>query len=155
MAKAADDSGTHVWLILMKAHGALVRHAEGSLDSAGVGFSEFAILEALLHKGAQLVSQLGRRIHLTSGAMTSAIDRLEARGLVRRDADDLDRRARVVSLTARGRKLITKKFAEHKARMDASADALSPSERASLIALLRKLGTAAERKLDSSAPSRP
>ena len=44
-----------------------------------MGLSDFAILEALLHKGPQAVSELGRRIDLTSGSMTTAIDRLETR----------------------------------------------------------------------------
>jgi MarR family 2-MHQ and catechol resistance regulon transcriptional repressor len=153
MADPVDSSGTHLWLILMKAHRSLAGHARRTFDCGGVGFSEFAILEALLHKGPLLVSELGRRIHLTSGAITTAIDRLEERGLVKRGSDEEDRRARIVSLTAQGRKLITRTFAEHKDRMDAAADELSPSERGTLIALLKKLGTSAERKLGLEEPA--
>src|SRR5580693_9287547 len=108
MKPASDSSGTHLWLVLMKSHGALARHARRSIDSAEMGLSEFGALELLLHKGPQPVNEIGRRIDLTSGSITSAIDRLEKRGLVARGADPGDRRARVVHLTARGKALITK-----------------------------------------------
>ena len=39
--------------------------------------SDFAVLEALLHKGAQPVNVIGKRVFLTSGSITTAIDRLE------------------------------------------------------------------------------
>ena len=54
---------------------------------------------ATVHRGEQLVSAIGRRIELTSGAITTAVDRLEARGFVCRQPDSEDRRSRLVSLT--------------------------------------------------------
>lgn len=150
MADRADSSGTHLWLVLMKAHRSLARHAQRSMAAHDLVLSEFAILEALLHKGPQLVSELGRRISLTSGAITTAIDRLEARALVVRGADRADRRARVVSLTPGGRALITKVFAQHKAAMDAAGAGLTRAEREVVIGLLKKLGMAAEAQLDGA-----
>jgi MarR family 2-MHQ and catechol resistance regulon transcriptional repressor len=139
--RAADESGTHLWLVLMKAHRALHRVASQSIESFDVGLSDFAVLEMLLHKGPQPVNDIGRRIGLTSGAITTAVDRLEACRLVARCAHPSDRRARVVQLTARGKQQAAKLFAEHKAAMDSTASALSKSERAMLIQLLKKLGT--------------
>ncbi|HYV96481.1 MAG TPA: MarR family transcriptional regulator [Gemmatimonadaceae bacterium] len=138
-----DTSGTHTWLVLMKAFRALARHAEQSMQSTELAFTEFTILEALLNKGPLLVNDIGRRVHLTSGAITSAIDRLEARGLVQRGVDDADKRARVVSLTRAGRALIGTAFEAHKARMDAVAGTLTAKERKTLIDLLKKLGLGA------------
>jgi len=142
--KAADASGTHLWLVMMKAHRALERLAIQSIESFEVGLSDFAIVEMLLHKGPQPVNEIGRRIELTSGAITTAVDRLEARGLVTREADPNDRRARIVRLTARGEGQAAKLFAGHKAAMDLVAGGLSQTERATLIQLLKKLGTSAE-----------
>ena len=39
-------------------------------------FSDFATLEALLHKGPQSVTEIAHRIGLTAGSMTIALDRL-------------------------------------------------------------------------------
>jgi len=141
--KAADVSGTHLWLVLMKAHRSLQRLATRSIESSEAGLSDFAVMEMLLHKGPQPVNEIGRRIELTSGAITTAVDRLESRGLVTREAHPSDRRARIVRLTAGGAKQAARAFAGHKAAMDLAASGLSKTERATLIGLLKKLGTSA------------
>src|SRR5216684_8939693 len=141
--QAADVSGTHLWLVMMKAHRTLARLATRSIESSAVGLSDFAVMEMLLHKGPQPVNEIGRRIELTSGAITTAVDRLESRGLVTREAHESDRRARIVRLTARGEEEAAKVFAGHKTAMDLAASGLSKTERATLIQLLKKLGTSA------------
>ena len=110
--------------------------------------SDFGVLEALLHKGPLPVNALGSKVLLTSGSITTAIDRLERRGLVERGGDANDRRARVVHLTGAGRKLIRKLFAEHEQAMEKAVSALPPKEQALLIELLRKLGRSAEETLE-------
>jgi MarR family 2-MHQ and catechol resistance regulon transcriptional repressor len=141
--KAPDVSGTHLWLVLMKAHRTLERLAIQSIESSEVGLSDFGVMELLLHKGPQPVNEIGRRIALTSGAITTAVDRLEARGLVTREAHQSDRRARIVWLTARGERQAATVFAGHKTTMDLAASGLSKIERTTLIQLLKKLGTSA------------
>jgi MarR family transcriptional regulator, 2-MHQ and catechol-resistance regulon repressor len=143
-----DSSGTHLWLVLMKAHRALGRHAKLSISSNEIGSSDFTILEALLHKGPMLVSEAGRLVHLTSGATTTAVDRLEVRGLVARGSAASDRRATVVTLTRQGRALITKIFDRHRTNMDVAASSLTSTERQTLITLLKKVGTTADTRLD-------
>jgi len=146
----SDSSGTHLWLVLMKAHRTIARHAQRSIAAHDIGFSDFTILEVLLHKGPMLVNEIGRRIDLTSGSITTAIDRLEERGLVQRSLDAADRRARRVSLTRAGRALITRIFEKHEANLDLAAHGLTRAERATLIALLKKLGLTAQAKLPGS-----
>src|SRR5256886_16618190 len=98
----ADASGTHLWLVMMKAHRTLGRLATRSIESSEVCLSDFAVLEMLLHKGPQPVNEIGRRVELTSGAITTAVDRLESRGLVTREAHPRGRRGRIVPVTAGG-----------------------------------------------------
>ena len=131
----------------MKAHRTLTRHATRSIEALDMCLSDFAILEALLHKGPQAVSDLGRRIDLTSGSMTTAIDRLETRKLVRRADRPTDRRAWVIHVTPDGEALITKVFAGHESAMEQAMRGLSRSERATLTDLLKRLGTTAEAQL--------
>src|SRR5256885_9333681 len=126
--RTGDISGTHLWLVLMKAHRSLQREATRSIVAYDVGLSDFAVMEMLLHKGPQPVNEIGRRIELTSGAITTAVDRLEARGLVTREAHETDRRARIVGLTARGKAEAVKVFGVHKTAMDAAAGGLSKTE---------------------------
>ena len=147
MTRSAEKSGIHTWLVLMKAHRTLRRHAERSIEALEMCLSDFAILEALLHKGPQSVRDLGRRIDLTSGSMTTAIDRLEGRGMVARADHATDRRTWVIHLTPEGKALIAKVFAGHEQAMDRAMHGLSKSERATLTDLLKRLGTAAEEQL--------
>jgi len=147
VTKTAEKPGIHTWLVFMKAHRTLKRHAERSIEALEMCLSDFAILEALLHKGPQSVRELGRRIELTSGSMTTAIDRLETRGLVTRADHATDRRAWVIHLTPEGRARISKVFAGHEQAMDRAMRGLSKSERATLTDLLKRLGTTAEEQL--------
>jgi len=134
-------SGVHVFLVLWKAASAVESYAEQSISQLEMCGSDFAVLEALLHKGPLAVNEIGRKVLLTSGSITVAIDRLEDRGLVERRAHGTDRRARIVHLTKEGRKLITRVYSEHAADMERlTAASLTKSERKTLIGLLKKIG---------------
>lgn len=140
--KKRDATGIYLWNVLMKAHYALRDVALHSIESTGMCFSDFAVLEALLHKGPLAVNVIGAKVHLTSGSITTAVDRLEKRGLVTRQNDASDRRSRIVVLTDEGRKNIEALFAAHEADMNQALDALPASDRMELIGLLKKLGRA-------------
>jgi MarR family 2-MHQ and catechol resistance regulon transcriptional repressor len=146
-----DDSGIHLWLVLWRAYEALHSHAERHIHSLGLGFSEFAVLELLLHKGPTPVNAIGAAVHLTSGSITTAIDRLETKGLVARYEHPTDRRARLVRLTKQGRGLIEAAFQEHVSAMQTATAGLTAGERAKAAELLKKLGkyaAAADRAAD-------
>ena len=153
--RRTDQSAIHTWLVLMKAHRTLTRHATRSIEALDMCLSDFAILEALLHKGPQPVSELGRRIDLTSGSMTTAIDRLESRGLVERIDHATDRRAWVIHLTPEGKALIARVFAGHEDAMERAMGGLSTRERATLADLLKRLGTTAEEQLTQEEGTKP
>ena len=141
-----DATGIHLWLVLWKAYEAVRRHAERHIHSLGLGFSDFAVLEVLLHKGPSPVNTIGELVHLTSGSITAAIDRLERKSLVARCAHSSDRRARVVHLTEMGRQLIECAFRDHAAAMEAATSGLTAAERAAAVVLLKKLGRSAQAK---------
>jgi MarR family transcriptional regulator, 2-MHQ and catechol-resistance regulon repressor len=140
-----DTSGVHVWLVLTKAFHALAAHAVESLNlsRAGLGDSDFRVLEVLLHKGPLPVNTIGPKVWLTPGSISVAVDRLEKKALVKRKNTE-DRRVRLVDLTAKGRALITKTFREHAAAMEEAAGVLSKEERLILLRLLKKLGKGGE-----------
>ncbi len=139
-----DATGIHLWLVLWKAYEAVRRHAERHIHSLGLGFSDFAVLEALLHKGPTPVNTIGELVHLTSGSITAAVDRLERKSLVERCPDPSDRRARVVHLTGVGRRLIECAFRDHEAAMEVATSGLTAAERGEAVVLLKKLGLSAQ-----------
>jgi MarR family 2-MHQ and catechol resistance regulon transcriptional repressor len=144
-----DSSGIHLWLVLWKAYEALHAHAIRNIQALGLGFSDFAVLEVVLHKGPTPVNTIGDLVHLTSGSITAAVDRLEAKGLVKRCNHPSDRRARVVHLTESGEKLIRCAFAAHESAMERAAAGLDADERVQAVALLKKLGLHAQAGLES------
>ena len=135
-----DTSGVHVWLVLWKAYSALAYYAEQSIRALGIIQSDFRVLEALLHKGPLPVNTLAPLVQLTSGSISVAVDRLEAKELVKRQPDKEDRRKIIVLLTPKGRALIAKAFAVHAEAMEKATEGLSKPERAEIIFLLKKLG---------------
>src|SRR4030088_1799628 len=134
-------SGVHVFLVLWKAASAVQAYAEQSILELEMCGSDFAVLEALLHKGPLPVNEIGKKVLLTSGSIKVAVERLETKGVVERRADRTDRRARIVHLTKAGRKLFTRAYADHAADMERLASAsLTRAERETLIRLLKKIG---------------
>src|SRR5690349_20024318 len=87
-----DTSGIHLWLVLWKAYEGLCEQADRHICTLGLGFSDFAVLEFLLHKGPTPVNTIGQHVSLTSGSITAAVDRLARKALVKRADDPDDRR---------------------------------------------------------------
>jgi MarR family transcriptional regulator, 2-MHQ and catechol-resistance regulon repressor len=139
-AGPTDTSGVHLWLILMKAYRVLAQVDAQSIAASGLGLSDFAVLEILLHKGPLPVNTIGRQVMLTSGSISTAIDRLEEKGLVLRQACPDDRRITYVTLTTTGRSLIRRVFKVHANRLEALFEPLSSAERSTLATLLKQLG---------------
>ncbi len=144
---AEDLSGVHVWLILMKAHTALMAHVHENIRDLGLCDSDFYVLEVLLHKGSLPVNVIGQKVNLTSGSISIAIDRLVQKRLVMRCERADDRRVRVVELTPEGTSLIEKSFRTHSLAMEKAVEGLDETERRQAIFLLKKLGKTAEASL--------
>jgi len=136
-----DGTGVHVFLVMWKAVHAVETYAQHSIAELEMCGSDFAVLEALLHKGPLPINEIGRKVLLTSGSITVAVDRLESKGWVERRASDTDRRAKIVHLTKAGKELIGRVYATHAADMEQLALAsLTKPERETLIRLLKKIG---------------
>jgi len=78
-------------------------------------------------------------VMVTSGAMTNRIDRLEAKGLVERQAGADDRRSVIVRLTPKARTLLDELLAEHLRNEARLFAALTVEEHTKLSDLLRKV----------------
>ena len=144
MATEERIAAPRLWLVLVKAYGSIVSYIEGAFAAQGIGLSDFMVLEVLLHKGPQTISAIGEKVLLASASMTSAIDRLEGRGLVRRRSCSSDRRIRLVELTVEGKAFIEEIYARHEKDLECIAAGLCDSERKALYNGLKKIGLAAQ-----------
>ena len=138
----------HVWLVMMKAMRALTRYAAAGIEETGLGLSDFAVLEVLLHKGPLPVNTIGPIVDLTPGSISIAVDRLFAKGLVSRVESAEDRRVRIVALTPRGKDLIVSAFQKHSGQMRKVFSELSPGELRDLEVALKKVGRRAARLME-------
>ena len=73
-------------------------------DTLGLHITDHKCLDLIYRYGAMPAGKLGELTGLTTGAVTGAIDRLEAAGYVRRSNDPKDRRRTIVEPT-RNKKL--------------------------------------------------
>ncbi|MBS1814895.1 MAG: MarR family transcriptional regulator [Acidobacteria bacterium] len=144
MEPKEKTTATAVWLVLNRASRSVQAFAEKSIAELGIGLTDFGILEMLLHKGAMSMSMMAEKSLLANASMTSAIDRLEERGLVERTYPANDRRVRLVQLTREGTRMARQLFNQHQEDMERVMEDLSAPERAQLRRLLKKLGLAAK-----------
>jgi len=142
--EAAVLDAPRLWLVLARAYGSIAAYIESSFGDRGFGLSDFMVLEVLLHKGPLTISSIGEKVLLASASMTSAIDRLEQRGLVRRGASPCDRRVKLVELTCEGRTFAEQIYRQHVEDIDRITAGLSAEERRVLYAGLKKMGLAAK-----------
>jgi DNA-binding MarR family transcriptional regulator len=120
----------------------LQRSAEAALRPLKLKLWEYDVLSALRRKGQpfeQPATELARSTMLTSGAMTTRIDRLEAKGLVGRSTDPDDRRGVNVRLTQKGLDLIDRAIQARLKIAKEQLSGLSDRETGDLSDGLRKL----------------
>lgn len=150
---AADDaeqeSALRLFRIMLKASRALAAHSQASTEAMGFCPTDFYILEALYHKGSLTAGQLAQKVLITLGSLTTALDRLEARGLVQRKVDGGDRRMRTVHLTKAGEKLVAENFPDHAAVLLRAMGGLTAAEMNQAAELLKRLGLYAAANISS------
>jgi len=134
------EGAVHTWLVMMKAMRALTRYAAAGIEDTGLGLSDFGVLEILLHKGPLPINTIGPIVDLTPGSISTAVDRLVAKGLVSRVESTEDRRVRIVALTPPGKDLIASAFRKHSGQMNKVFSELSPEELRGLEVALKKVG---------------
>lgn len=108
----------------------------------GLQPGEFDVLATLRRSGAPFAltpTALYQATMLSSGGMTSRIDRLETAGLVERRKHPTDRRGTMVALTAKGRALVDEVVEAHVANEGEVLTVLTRHEQKELDHLLAKL----------------
>jgi MarR family transcriptional regulator, 2-MHQ and catechol-resistance regulon repressor len=133
-----------LWVVLARAYRSMLERARRDIEGRGLGMSEFAVLEALYHKGAMPLGRVSELILLTSGSTTYIADKLEKRGLIVRRSGQEDRRVVYAEITDAGRALIERIFPGHAAAMRDAMSGLDPAEMRQAVALLKRLGKGAQ-----------
>lgn len=132
--------GARLFLSFWKASRAVMRADQQSIAALGFkSLSDFAVLEVLLHLGPLPVNTIGQKVLLTSGSITSAVQRLEKQGWLTRVKSETDARVVMVHLTDRGRRLIEEAFAAHARDLEGLFEGLDADERIQFMKILKKI----------------
>ena len=105
--------------------------ASGHFTKAmGLSMPQFSILMQLHHRGACGMSEVSERFEITPAAASQLVDKLVQSGLIHREEDPNDRRAKSLKLTDKGRELIRQGIEDRYRWVEPLAGKLTAEERA-------------------------
>jgi long-chain acyl-CoA synthetase len=99
----------------------LARQVELAAATVELTLSQYRVL-GILGDGREAASVLADKLAVSRPSVTGVIDGLVARGLVRRDPDEIDRRRIDLGLTGAGRRVLAQADAEVERRLTEIAD---------------------------------
>ncbi len=138
---AGDHQALRLWLRLLTCTQHIERHVRARLrERFGTTLPRFDLMSQLeRHPEGLRMNALSQRMMVTGGNVTGIVDQLAAEGLVERQADEGDRRAFRVRLTAAGRRAFAQMAREHEAWIVELLAGLTRREHTELFALLAKV----------------
>ncbi len=142
------DMALGLWVKLARASNTMSSLTVRDIGTYGLTEAQFGVIEALGHLGPMKVGELCSKNLSSGGNMTVVVDNLAKGGLVERLQCTDDRRAYIVALTEKGKKLFEDTFVKHaKFVSELVYSALSEDEIKKLSALLKKLGLALKERV--------
>ncbi|GKS56904.1 MarR family transcriptional regulator [Nitrospira sp.] len=135
-----DDPHLKVVRPLVEAYLAFSRADNRHIRSMRLTPSQFDVLVTLGDTNGMTCSELSAATLVTKGTLTGVLDRLCAKGLIRRDPGPRDRRSRTIRLTPKGYALFQIVFAKHIAFLRPYVErSLTADEINSIVGMLRRL----------------
>lgn len=132
----SDVLGYHIAQASITTFGLFERHVG---QPFGLRKVEYSLLMLVLANGPLSPKKLAQALVLSAPNLTLLLDRLQERGLLRRERSQLDRRSQNVVLTDEGQRVAQASGAAAVPMESALFDRLSRAEHAMLIELLRKV----------------
>jgi DNA-binding MarR family transcriptional regulator len=107
-----DDTSLGMAMVtsVMRAHQILLARVQQTLEPFGLTFAQFEALRLLAfsRNGKLPLGKIGARLQVHPASVTNVIDRLESKGLVRRQQHPHDMRTTLASITRTGRSVTAK-----------------------------------------------
>jgi DNA-binding MarR family transcriptional regulator len=132
-AITASTVGRDLSVLLKHLLGSTNREFFAELQDAGISFSQLKCLGLLSNADAPLsLGALSEEIGLSLAAVSRAVDGLVQRGDLKRAEDPSDRRSKLVTVSARGRRTYERVVAVRMAGVERFVEGLEPDEREAL-----------------------
>ncbi len=124
---------------LAESYHAFERYSAVQVRAFGLTPAQFDIIATLGNTDGMSFRELGEKTLITKGTLTGVVDRLEARGMVKRAASKADGRSTLVRLTKKGDTEFERVFASHIAYLKKPFSMFSEADMNQLEALANKL----------------
>lgn len=135
---ASTDDRVDLSFLLNQASYAFAAQLGGALSGLGLSVREFCVLMKA-EPGDRTQNVVAEMAGLDKTTMVAALDGLEGAGLAERRVSPSDRRARVVALTPKGRKLLQKAYVVVEEAMESSLSVLDDATRRTFLEALATL----------------
>lgn len=136
-----NDLNLKVVIGISRANQAIQKQSAVTFKEGGLTTAQFAVLEALYHKGTLTIQEIIKSILSTGGNMTVVINNLEKEELIERHANPEDKRSSLIEITQKGKKIIEEIFPNHLQSLKEEFKVLTIEEKQDLITILKKLST--------------
>lgn len=113
--------------------------------STGLSMPQFSILMQLHHRGPCGMSEISERFDVSAAAASQLVDKLVHSGYLERAEDPNDRRAKLLTLSAKGSEFIKQGIEERYRWMDGLATILSAEDQKKVSEALVVLTNAAQK----------
>ena len=128
IAPQPSEEGLSVGQLMSAARASLLNSLDAELERFGLNSTHFLVLKHLGEGAARSAADLCRINRYDTGAMTRILDRLEEKGLVRRERGREDRRVVFLRLAPAGRALLPRLLAAGTRVIDAHLAGFSTAE---------------------------
>lgn len=132
------NSAIHAHIVFRKAERIISANINKAIKKSGLTVSQFGILDVLYTKGEMKICELLNRVIATSGNMTVILKNMENSNLIYRQKDKIDKRAFVVGITEKGKKLFEDILPEHRKELENIYSILTEEDKKTLINILKK-----------------
>jgi MarR family transcriptional regulator, 2-MHQ and catechol-resistance regulon repressor len=137
--KAASEPALALMRDLVRTYQAFYTYDEEHIRTLGLTVPQFDVICTLGNTSGMMMGQLAEKTLVTKGTLTGIIDRLESKGLVRREVPPENRRCFIVALTPQGEQMFEVIFPAHIAYLKERLSVLSDAEMESIRMALKQL----------------
>lgn len=136
---AAQASFIPVMRELARTYQAFTAYTDSHVRQLGLTPPQFDVIATLGNTEGMTMNYLAERTLVTKGTLTGIVDRLEQKGLVKRQVPPENRRCFRVVLTPAGEEVFRQTFPAHLAHLKQRFDQLSPEDLQLILNSLQKL----------------
>ncbi len=134
-----EQENQDILVTILRSQILIFRVVKASAATEGLTIQQFGVLRILSLRGALPMNALGEELMVRPPVITGIVDRLEAKGLVKRTGDSSDRRKTEILLNDEGKKVYRKVRGDYATSLHGSLQrSLTLVEQERLAGLLRK-----------------